>query len=109
MSDGEERVAKQHPRSRIAHDGLDLNSLFRLVAVDGALATGGFGILKGAVIQTMECVFVEGVAIWAELDGLMGVVRYMVLCAVELNHGSDRFLFATHSGVGHGRASFCNM
>jgi hypothetical protein len=100
MHDGHKGMSKDHPRTSIAHDGLDTLSQFWSVAVDRALGAGRLVLLKGASVQALEGVLQQVLALWAERPCRPCPVSWRVMgFAVEADHDLYCLSFADHAGV----------
>ena len=87
-------MIEKHPRAAEAHDGSNLISHIRTIAVHRAFVALGLGITILAVIQTGQRVIKQFPALTAQL------LPAVVLPAPQFNHMADRSLLpgkATHT------------
>ena len=80
MADGIKRVVEDHARACPTHHGPDALFHFRPVAVDGALAAGGFVLAETAAGKTRVGIHKQLAALGAE----RGVALF--LAAIEADH-----------------------
>lgn len=91
---GEQRMDKQHPRPRIAHDGADLLAHVCVVAVHHTLRARWLGIAEHAAIQASRRVREQRFAILAE------AMRTPVpVATINVDHRADRLELAGKSRV----------
>lgn len=81
VTEGQQGVMEDHPRSGGAHYQPDAAAHLRLIAVYGAVLTGGFFGPEGAVFQPLQRVFFQHTALPAER------LAFMLGPAVEPDHG----------------------
>jgi len=93
-------VMQQHARTGIAHDFPDSFAHGWLVAMNGAIQTGGLGFTKRAILQPVKGVTQRPAAFITQAGS-----RSMVLAAIQLYHGMQSSLFTvnpdayTHAGI----------
>jgi hypothetical protein len=102
MHQRKHRVAEQHSRTGVAHDGAHLLAHCGFVAVDGAIGAGRFVVVEAAFFDALNGVVEEKRAL-----GARATAAGMVLSAVQLDHHADGAFFAFEAVVSgwHGAAA----
>jgi hypothetical protein len=62
MEEGFDRMQVGHSRAGVSHDGADLFSHIRSVAVDGAFRAGCFTLFEGALIKPLLRIYQQALA-----------------------------------------------
>ena len=97
MQDGQAGVVKEHARSGKAHHLADLFAPVGLVAMDGALGTGGLVCPIGTALDAAVGISRQIQAIEAQA----GVVGLVMSVAVERDHLADGLLRTVQTVIDH--------
>lgn len=82
MLNSQERMGQEHARTREAHDLLDPGTHICFITMDRALCAGGLALLEGAIIELLQCIVLQFLALIAQ-------IRYTVMLfpTIEKEHG----------------------
>jgi hypothetical protein len=81
VTDSQDRVTNQHSRTGVSHDGANLFSLRRAVAVDGAVDTRRLPLLKRAFLKALQRIMKKRITFGAE-----SIFPSVLSLAGEANH-----------------------
>lgn len=84
MTQGQQRVVPQHPRTGVPHDLPHLLAVVSLVTVDRTLLTGGLGLAKAAMLQALG-----GIAAHPGFRYLFHSALCLVIQVDHLSHQKD--------------------
>lgn len=91
MSDGCDRMIKNHSGAGILHNSFDFFPHLRLIAMDFAVGTESFGFFERAFVTSLPGVFPQPGAGRAK-----AVISRVMTAAVNSYHLSDNLLFPFH-------------
>ena len=87
MTNGENRVAQEHPRARITHHCFHLCFLVRFIAVDRTLITRWFILPIRAAIELLLGIIQQGLALLTRWCALV------VVLTIQHHHMANRLVF----------------
>jgi hypothetical protein len=101
MKESKYRVGEDHARAYFLHDCSDFITHGRPVAVDRAVAAGGFSLLKRAAGKTPAGIGKQLLAIRTKaIAATVGPVTAVVFPAILVNHDGHGLCFPLHARVG---------